>query len=138
MAALTKARLTAERHGQTAQLAVNAATIIYQGAMVGLSGAGAGAVAKPASADVTLRIIGVAERTADNRVALPAPVMVDLRRGVFLMINDAADPLTIGDLGLPCYASDDQTVAKTSATNTKPQAGTVAFIDNQGVWVRFI
>lgn len=137
MAALTKPRLTAERHGQSAQLTVFAGAMIYQGAMVGLSGAGAAAVAKPASADATLRIIGVAERNADNRVAQPLPVTVDVRRGVFLMNNDAGDPLTVGDIGAACYASDDQTVAKTSATNTRPQAGTVSFIDATGVWVKF-
>lgn len=137
MAALAKARLTAERHGQSAQFTVFAGAVVYQGAMVGLSGAGAGAVAKPASADVTLRIIGIAEKTADNRVAQPAPVMVDVRRGVFLLNNEAVDPLTIGDVGQPCYASDDQSVAKTSATGTRPQAGTVSFVDASGVWVKF-
>jgi hypothetical protein len=38
--------------------------------------------------------------------------------------------------GNDCYLVDDQTVAKTSATNTRSVAGKIVDVDSQGVWVK--
>ena len=42
-----------------------------------------------------------------------------------------------GDIGSDCYIVDDQTVAKTSGTNTRSVAGKVFDVDADGVWVDF-
>ena len=49
----------------------------------------------------------------------------------------AADAITLADIGADCYIVDDQTVAKTSATNTRSVAGKVFDVDAEGVWVDF-
>ena len=60
------------------------------------------------------------------------------REGVFQYANSAAgDLIATADIGTVCYIVDDQTVAKTSGTNTRSPAGTVVDVDANGVWVRF-
>lgn len=60
------------------------------------------------------------------------------RPGVFRYVNSASgDLIAIADIGTVCYIVDDQTVAKTSGTNTRSPAGIVEDVDAQGVWVRF-
>lgn len=60
------------------------------------------------------------------------------REGAFQYANSAAgDLIAIADIGTVCYIVDDQTVAKTSATNTRSPAGIVVDVDANGVWVRF-
>lgn len=60
------------------------------------------------------------------------------REGVFRFANSAAgDLIATADIGAVCYIVDDQTVAKTSATNTRSPAGAIVDVDAQGVWVRF-
>lgn len=60
------------------------------------------------------------------------------REGVFLFANSAAgDLIATADIGTVCYIVDDQTVAKTSGTNTRSPAGAVVDVDANGVWVRF-
>lgn len=60
------------------------------------------------------------------------------REGVFQYANSAAgDLIATADIGTVCYIVDDQTVAKTSGTNTRSPAGVVVDVDANGVWVRF-
>jgi hypothetical protein len=55
---------------------------------------------------------------------------------VFRWENSAnADLITQAEVGTDCYIVDDQTVAKTSATNTRSKAGRVVSVDDAGVWV---
>lgn len=130
MTALTKSRLTRQREGSRRRLPVAASVAVWQGAMVALSGA----LAVPADATAAHRVLGVAQATADNRLGAAGALSVDYERGVFLMENDAADPLTAADIGAACYVTDDQTVCKTAGT--KPQAGKVFDVDPSGrVWV---
>lgn len=136
MTALAKARLVSSRPGYKRRLLVAASTVVWQGAMVTLTGSGAAAKLTPVTAAAGLRVIGVAVSTGDNRVAQADPVYAEYEAGVFLMNNDAGDPLTVADIGADCYASDDNTVAKTSATNTKSKAGVVWDVDSSGVWVK--
>ncbi len=106
--------------------------------MVALSGAGSAGVFVPASANTALKVLGVALGNADNRLGAAGAVTVDYTRECCLMNNSATDPVAIGDIGAACYAADDNTVAKTSASATLPQAGTVFDIDVSGaVWVKF-
>ncbi len=59
-----------------------------------------------------------------------------MRRGCFRFANSAAaDLIALADIGADCYVVDDQTVAKTSASNTRSIAGKVRDVDAAGVWV---
>ncbi|HGM8331430.1 TPA: hypothetical protein ACKQLR_006537 [Pseudomonas aeruginosa] len=61
---------------------------------------------------------------------------IETRRGVFQLANSAsADQITRADIGKECFIVDDQTVAKTSATDTRSVAGVVRDVDDGGVWV---
>jgi len=129
----------------TRRFSVAAATAVWEGGIVALSGAGAAAVAVPASANAALKVVGVAQADANNLTGAAGALTVDAEVGVFLMNNSAADALALGDVGSPCYAQDDNTVSKTGApagtpaAPTQPQAGFVWNIDPSGaVWVRFI
>lgn len=143
MTALAKARPFKERLSpRDRSFPVAASVVIWQGAMVALTNAAANSVAKPASADATLKIVGVAPATFDNRLGGAGAIRADAQRGVFLINNSATDPLTLGDIGKSAYAEDDNTVSKTGApssgTPTQPIAGTVYDIDaSGGVWVEF-
>lgn len=60
------------------------------------------------------------------------------REGIFRYANSTAgDLIATADIGTVCYIVDDQTVAKTSGTNTRSPAGIVEDVDANGVWVRF-
>jgi hypothetical protein len=114
-------------------LPVAASTLIYAGAQVAVNTAGN---AVPASADPTLHVMGVAEARADNSSGLAGAIRVIIRRGAMGMRNSATtDAITSADVGRPCYAVDDQTVARTSAGGTRPVSGLVNCIDNGLVYV---
>lgn len=133
MTALVKGHIVKERAAPAGRrFSVAAAVVCWEGGLVGL----AAGVAKPAAADATLTIVGMAMATADNRTGLAGAVKVDVRRGVFLVDNDPADPVTAADIGADVYVTDDHTVAKTSASASKPKAGTLFDVDaSGGVWL---
>jgi hypothetical protein len=139
MAALTTGRLPRVLTDRTLRrFPVAASTVCWEGGMVALSGVGAAAVAVPATLAAGLKIVGVADGTADNRLGVAGALSVDAALGAFLMNNDAVDPVTIADIGNAVYASDDNTISKTSASGTKSQAGTLFNTDpSGGVWVLF-
>jgi len=135
MTALTQDRNTLRRDGNQMEPPVAANARIYGGAMVAINAAG---YAVRASADATLKTAGVSEHRADNTGGANGDIRVRLRKSVFQLGNSAAgDAITLADIGATCYVVDDQTVAKTSSTNTRPAAGTVFDVDADGVWVKF-
>lgn len=73
----------------------------------------------------------------DNTAGSDGDVSRAFRSGLFRFANDGSGSVTIADFGLPCYAVDDQTVARTDGTGTRSKAGIVAMLDTQGVWVSF-
>lgn len=134
MAPLTAGRNTPELTGDRREGGMAAATKIFQGAIVMRNAAGN--LTKGATA---LNLVGAgrAEQTVDNPGAAGA-ASVPYRKGVFRYANSAAaDAITPADIGGPAYAVDDQTVAKTSGTNTRSIAGKIEGVDAQGVWVGF-
>lgn len=138
MAALQKAHLIRERYSSTMRrLPVAASTVCWSGGMVALSGSGANAVAVPASAANTLKVVGVADGNADNRQGAAGAVSVEAKLGTFLFDNDPNDPIAIGDITAACYVTDDHTVRKTSNSGAAPQAGTIFDVESSGVWVKF-
>jgi hypothetical protein len=115
-----------KKHGERAVyedyvLDVAASTIIYQGSMVARDASGN---AVPASAAQGLRIIGRAEEKVDNSAGIAGAKTVKIRKGVFEFANGTTvDALTKADIGRKIYASDDQTLARTSSKGNRPIAG---------------
>ncbi len=111
---------------------VKAGAEIVQGAMACLN---AGVLA-PGGAVAGLVCVGVAEQSVTGGAA-DGDERASTRRGVFHLANDDAAPLTLSDVGLPCYIVDNQTVSSSHNTNTRPVAGDVYDVDETGVWVEF-
>lgn len=133
--ALTKNNNTPERDGKTVALGVAANVKIFAGALVALSAAG---FATPGAVATTLKGVGRAKDLADNTGGAAGAIKVEVEKGIFRFNNSAAgDAITAADIGGSAYIVDDETVAKTSGTNTRSIAGTIFDVDAQGVWVRF-
>lgn len=136
MTALTQDRNTLRRDGRQIEPPVAAATKIFGGSIVCINTATGYAV--PGSTSTTLKAAGVAEDRADNSAGAAGDIRVRLRKGPHRFANSAsADLITLADIGADCYIVDDQTVAKTSGTNTRSVAGKVFDVDADGVWVDF-
>ena len=136
MPAATEGRMTKRRDGRKMSLPVAANTKLLIGCMVALNTTG---VAVHASAIATLKVQGVAETEADNTGGVASAIQVQIdRQGWFLFANSAgADQIALTDVGSNCFAVDNQTVAKTSATNTRPVAGVIRDVEAEGVWISF-
>lgn len=83
---------------------------------------------------------GVAQEYVDNSGGSAGDKSVLMRKGSFLFVNSAStDAITIADIGKPCYAVDDQTVARTDGRTaglaTRSPAGIVADVTTAGVIV---
>ena len=135
MTALTQDRNTSRRDGNQVEPPVAATTRIWGGSIVCIN---AGGYAVPGATATTLKAVGVAESRADNSAGAAGEIRVRLRKGPHHFANSAsADLISLADIGADCYIVDDQTVAKTSGTNTRSVAGKVFDVDADGVWVDF-
>lgn len=133
MTATTQDRATPIKYGEVISVPVAAATRIPAGTLVMANATG---FATPGAANIALVYLGMAEEAVDNSAGANGDVQVRVRRGVQLKwANEPSDLVTQASLGRPCYVMDNQTVAKTNGTNTRPLAGTVLGIDADGVWV---
>lgn len=133
MAALTTARNTPERAGDVIGYPVKAATKVIQGGIAVLNGG----YAAPGTAATGLIAVGRFEDTVDNTAGAAGDLSAQVKRGTFKFGNSSAgDLIAQADVGADCYIVDDQTVAKTSATNTRSVAGKVIAVDADGVWVK--
>lgn len=133
MTALTKDRNTVCRDGVQFSDPVAAAVVIFAGSLVCLNASG---YAVPGSTSTTLKARGVAQEQVDNSAGAAGDLAIETRRGVFPFANSTStDEITRADIGASAYIVDDQTVAKTSATNTRSVAGVIRDVDSNGVWV---
>jgi hypothetical protein len=81
------------------------------------------------------RVIGFFDATKTGGAA-NGSVTVDVCEAIGCLKNSAgADEVTAAHVGRPCYAVDDETVALTSAGGTRPRAGIVHEVSDEGVWV---
>jgi hypothetical protein len=133
------ANFARRRHGVTPVTALSfavglaASTRIYQGSLVAINQAGN---LVPASADASLHIVGVAEDEANNSSGSAGAISLTVRRGVFYLNNSSStDAVTDADVGRPCFAADDDTVARTGNGGARPVAGIVEGVDAFGVAV---
>jgi hypothetical protein len=135
MTALLNDRNTPKSLGDKRNGAVGASVKIYAGAMLMRNATG---YLVPATTALNLVGVGRAEAQVDNSAGADGALNVDYAPGIFRYGNSAGgDLITIADIGSIAWAVDDQTVAKTSATNTRSRAGVIDNVDPQGVWVRF-
>lgn len=133
MTALTKDRNTVRRDGVQNSDPVAAAARIFAGSIVCLNATG---FAVPGSTATTLKARGVAQEHVDNRDGAAGDLRIETRRGVFPFANSAStDEITRADIGAEAFIVDDQTVAKTSATNSRSVAGVIRDVDSAGVWI---
>lgn len=134
MANLTSDRNTPRGEGDIKSLPMSA-SLIYAGAIAMRNAAG---YATKGAVSTSLVGVGMAMERVDNTAGAVGDKRVQVRTGTFRFGNSASgDLITIADIGKPAYVVDDQTVAKTSATNTRSVAGFVWDVDAQGVWVEF-
>lgn len=129
---LTADRNTAMREGTVLSVPVAAGATIYAGAIVVANATG---FAAPGTTALGLRALGRAESQVDNAAGVDGALDVTVRRGVFHFANSVADPVTQADIGNTCYIEDDQTIAKTTGTNTRSAAGKLIEVDATGVWL---
>jgi len=134
MTALTKDRNTVRSEGGIISLGVATGITIFAGAIVMRNAAGH--ATKGATA---LNLVGVGR--AEERVTnagSAGDMTIQVRIGIFHYNNsESSDQIAAADIGLPAYAVDDQTVAKTDGNGTRSIAGFVENVDSLGVWVRF-
>lgn len=131
--ALAKDRNTPMKDGELISVPVATNTTIYAGALVAVNATG---YLVPGSVATTLTYLGRAQEYVKNTGADGA-VNVLVRRGkAFKWKNSGTDAVTQAELGKTCYIVDDETVAKTSGTNTRSAAGIVVGVDSDGVWVQ--
>lgn len=130
--ALTTDRRTPKRGQHTLaeylDAPVAASAVIYNGALVALNASG---YAVPADASTAgLRVIGVASARVDNTGGSNGAKRVRVERGVFGMKNSSStSALSVADVGRPCYAVDDCTVARLASGGARPFAGRVYDVD---------
>lgn len=133
--ALSAPRNTKRKDGNLISAGIKGSTTIYQGAQVARDANG---WIVPAAVATTLKPAGRALSTVVNSGADGAET-VEYERGIFRWNNSsAADEITRADIGNNAYMVDDETVAKTSGTNTRSIAGKIIDVDVQGVWVSSI
>ncbi|SNS05716.1 hypothetical protein SAMN04488503_2485 [Humidesulfovibrio mexicanus] len=132
MAALTADRNTPIRAGEEIVYPVSAGKKCYAG---GLAVMNAG-TCEPGSTAVGLVSVGRFEEQVDNSLGQDGDAKVKVRRGCFRFGNSSgADEVTLSEVGAKAYIVDDATVAKTSATNTRSEAGVIVDVDDLGVWI---
>jgi hypothetical protein len=132
--ALAKDRNTAQALGDTFEYGQKGATTIFAGGLVMLDASG---LAVPGATATGQIAVGRAEARSANSGADNA-VRAKVRRGNFWWKNSAAgDAIAAADVGDDCWIVDDETMAKTSGTNTRSVAGKILAVDaNMGVLVR--
>jgi hypothetical protein len=130
MAALTAERNTPRLGDEGAvtailKLPMKASTKIYKGSLVVIDAG----YAAPGRTATGLIAVGRAERTVDNSSGAAGALFIEVRRGCHGFANSAAgDLIAQANVGAIVYIVDDQTVALTSATNTRSVAGQVLSI----------
>lgn len=135
MSALTADRATRSKLGRNFEMPAAAGVVIHAGALVAI---GTDGYVHPGATATTLRGLGCASESVDNSSGAAGAVRVPFARGVFAYGNSAAaDAITLADVGTNCYIVDDQSVSKTSGSNTRSVAGVVRDVDAAGVWVEF-
>lgn len=111
---------------------MKADTLIEKGTLVVLDAG----YAAPGRAATGLIALGRAKTTVDNTDGLAGALSIDVEPGIYRWGNSASgDAIAQAEVGTQCYIVDAATVAKTSGTGTRSEAGSIVAVDSDGVWV---
>jgi hypothetical protein len=131
MAVLTAVRAMQRGQGVILAYKLAASTKVFAGALVNL--AASGGWAKNATDTASEKLVGVADKTADNTSGANGAKKVRVyKTGVFRFFGSG---FVQGDVGLSVYVSDNQTVAK-STTNSVLVGTIVEVISATEVYVQ--
>ncbi|PTS73804.1 hypothetical protein DBR17_17795 [Sphingomonas sp. HMWF008] len=121
-----------------------AAATVFQGGIAMLAsgfgraarvGQGGNDLAKIADV-ATYRVLGVGQASLTGG-ASDGVMPLDVQSGDWVAKNSAGvDAITVAQIGHYCFIVDDETVARHSASGTRPRAGVVIAVDSTGVLVR--
>jgi hypothetical protein len=136
MTATTNDRNTQSRNGRLRAYPAAAATLIPSGVIACLNATN---LLVNGSTSNALVCVGVTTRRVDNAAGVAGQVKGEVERGVFGPFGNSAagDQITLQDVGNDCYIVDNQTVAKTSGSNTRSVAGKVHDVTADGVYINF-
>jgi hypothetical protein len=130
---LSANRNAPSRRVSSITIGVKGAAHIYAGGFV-FNDAGVGRGGTPTA---TTPVLGVATAEVNNTGADNAVNVTADREQAYPFNNGTSgDLLAAADIGNDVYAVDDNTVGKTSGTNTRPIAGKLVAIDAYGCWVQ--
>jgi hypothetical protein len=130
MMALAEDHPIVERMGELFYKPLEAAALVYEGALLVYNATGE---VKPAITEQNAVVAGVSTENVDNTVDGHS---VNFKKGIFLFSNSAdADLITVAEVGDQCYIVDDCTVAKTNGGVTRSVAGIIADVTSDGVFV---
>jgi len=129
--------------GNLLVLAVAAAAVIHQGGLV-MVDAGYARAARAGQGGTDLlkindqadyRVVGMALESVVGGAA-DGDKQIEVEFGTFLFKNSAGvDAITVAAIGKLVHVVDDETVALSSAGGTRPIAGIVREVGQDGVWV---
>lgn len=122
-----------KRAGQTRAYPVKADTYFNGNVVVFLDATGhAVPFANALAAD---KAVGVSYIGVDNVSGVDGEEKVETTVGEHKLTN--AGDITITDVGSDAYFSAVETVSISSATSTRPKAGKITQVDDDGVWIEF-
>lgn len=138
MTATTTPLITEWRDGELMAVPLKADAVVLQGTLALIDDTGY-AIGSSTAAAATQTCLGVWDSSYDNTDGADGDRIALVRRKrQFLFANLTADAVEQADLGATVYVADNQTIAKTHNTNTRPIAGTFMGFDEQyptHVWV---
>ena len=130
MTALTASKDRVYKEGKLLAFPL-AVDIMYKGALMKVNAAG---YLAPCAAEAGAKFAGVAYETVDNRAGSAGDVVGRVERvGAHIMQGTG---FSQANVGAKVYASDDDTVSTTQATNEQEVGQIVEFISSTEVWVQ--
>ena len=131
MAALTKDKITDKKVVGLKTYPVKASTKIYAGSMVGIDSAG---YAVPGSDTAALKIVGVANKQADNSSGANGDINVAVEAPIVAKFNATA--ITQAMVGQVMYVVDDNTFDDSLGTNGVKAGVLVEFVSATEGWIK--
>jgi predicted RecA/RadA family phage recombinase len=129
MAPAAADRLTPMKEGLEKAYPVKTNTKIYAGTMVAVDGNG---LALPAADAANLKVVGIADVTADNSAGADGAILVKVRRGLFRL---PATSITQAMVGKVMYVVDDQTFDDAKGTNGIKAGRLMEYIGAAEGWI---
>ena len=132
MTALAAKKYFDHQENKLCTLPVVASDVIYAGALVKANAAG---YAEPCAAEAGAVFVGIATETIDNSAGAAGDLSVEILRGVDVTFTGQTG-FEQADIGSKVYASDDQTISVTQASNEQEVGTVVEYISATSVRVQ--